>query len=43
MFSSSRSDDFSSTDSIGLAVFYGAYKEKLNILNYIKGKSGIYM
>jgi hypothetical protein len=33
----------SSTDSSGLAVFSNADKDKLDILNYIKGKSGIYM
>nr|ATI20588.1 GIY-YIG endonuclease [Ophiognomonia clavigignenti-juglandacearum] len=43
MFSTSKGDDSSSTDSTGLAVFYDADKDKLNILKYIKGKSGIYM
>lgn len=43
MFSSSISDDSSSTNSTGLTVFDDADKDKLNILNYIKGKSGIYM
>ena len=33
----------SSTDSSALVVFSDADKEKLDILNYIKGKSGIYM
>lgn len=33
----------SSTDSLGLAVFSDADKDKLDILNYIKGKVGIYM
>lgn len=43
MFSSSISDDSSSTNSTGFTVFNDADKDKLNILNYIKGKSGIYM
>lgn len=43
MFSTSKGDDSSSTDSTGLPVFYDADKDKLNILKYIKGKSGIYM
>lgn len=43
MFSTSKGDGCSSTDSKGLAVFYDADKDKLNILKYIKGKSGIYM
>lgn len=43
MFSSSRSDDSSSTNSTGFTVFDDADKDKLNILKYIKGKSGIYM
>jgi len=38
-FSTSKSDDSSS----GLVVFSDADKDKLNILKYIKGKSGIYM
>lgn len=42
-FSTSKSDDSSSTDSSGFAVFFDADKDKLNILNYVKGKSGIYM
>lgn len=33
----------SSTDSLGLAVFSDADKDKLDILNYVKGKAGIYM
>lgn len=32
-----------STDSLGLVVFPDADKNKLDLLNYIKGKSGIYM
>jgi hypothetical protein len=43
MFSSSISDDSFSTNSTGLTVFDDADKDKINILNYIKGKSGIYM
>lgn len=39
MFSTSKSDGTSS----GLAVFSDADKDKLDILKYIKGKSGIYM
>lgn len=39
MFSTSKSDDSFS----GLAIFSDADKDKLNILKYIKGKSGIYM
>lgn len=31
------------TDSYGLAVFSDADKDKLNILNYVKGKAGIYV
>lgn len=31
------------TDSYGLVVFPDADKDKLNILNYVKGKAGIYM
>lgn len=42
-FSTSKSDGSSSTDSSALAVFSDADKEKLNILKYVKGKSGIYM
>lgn len=42
-FSTSKSDGSSSTDSYDLAVFFDADKDKLNILNYVKGKSGIYM
>lgn len=38
-FSTSKSDSSSS----GLVVFSDADKDKLNILKYIKGKSGIYM
>ena len=38
-FSTSKNDDSSSD----LIVFSDADKDKLNILNYIKGKSGIYM
>jgi hypothetical protein len=37
-FSTLRSDG-----SSGFAVFSDADKDKLNILKYIKGKSGIYM
>jgi len=33
----------SSRDSLGLAVFSDADKDKLDILNYVKGKAGIYM
>ena len=39
MFSTSKSDGSSS----GLAIFSDADKDKLDILKYIKGKSGIYM
>lgn len=39
MFSTSKSDATSS----GLAVFSDADKDKLDILKYIKGKSGVYM
>lgn len=39
MFSTSKSNGSSS----GLAVFSDADKDKLNILKYVKGKSGIYM
>jgi len=42
-FSTSRTDGSSSTDSSGFAVFLDADKDKLNILKYVKGKSGIYM
>lgn len=42
-FSTSTSDGSSSTDSSGFAVFSDADEDKLNILKYIKGKSGIYM
>ena len=41
-FSTRTSDDSSSTDSYGFAVFSDADKDKLNILKNIKGKSGIY-
>lgn len=43
MFSSSIGDYSSSTNSTCFIVFDDADKDKLNILNYIKGKSGIYM
>jgi hypothetical protein len=33
----------SSTDSSDLVVFSDADKDKLDILNYVKGKAGIYM
>lgn len=39
MFSTSKSDGTFS----GLAIFFDADKDKLDILKYIKGKSGIYM
>ncbi len=39
MFSTSKSDGSSS----GLAVFSDADIDKLNVLKYVKGKSGIYM
>jgi len=39
----SKSGGSSSTDSSGLVVFSDADKDKLNILKYVKGKSGIYM
>jgi hypothetical protein len=42
-FSTSNSDGSSSTDSSDLAFFLDADKDKLDILNYVKGKSGIYM
>jgi hypothetical protein len=35
--------DISSTSSSDLVVFLDADKDKLDILNHIKGKSGIYM
>lgn len=35
--------DISFTSSSDLVVFFDADKDKLDILNYIKGKSGIYM
>jgi GIY-YIG catalytic domain len=38
-----KSDRFYSTDSSGLAVFSDADKDKLNILKYVNGKSGIYL
>jgi len=38
-----KSDRSYSTDSSGLAVFSDADKDKLNILKYVKGKSGIYL
>jgi len=41
--STSKCDGSSSTDSTGLAVFSDADIDKLNILKYVKGKSGIYM
>jgi len=42
-FSTSRSDGSSLTDSSGLVIFSDADKDKLNILKYSKGKSGIYL
>jgi hypothetical protein len=33
----------SSINYLGIAVFSDADKDKLNILNYVKGKAGIYM
>ena len=42
-FSTKKSDDLSSTDSSNLTVFSDADKDKLDILKYVKGKSGIYM
>lgn len=42
-FSTSKSDDSFSTDYYDLAVFSDADKDKLNVLKYVKGKSGIYM
>jgi len=33
----------SSTDYSGKVVFFDADKDKLDILNYVKGKTGIYM
>ena len=42
-FSTSKSEDLSSTDSSNLTVFSDADKDKLDILKYVKGKSGIYM
>jgi len=41
-FSTSKSEG-SSKDSSGLTVFSDADKDKLSILSYVKGKSGIYM
>lgn len=43
LFSTSKNDESSSTDSTGFIIFDDADKDKLNILKYIKGKSGIYM
>jgi hypothetical protein len=43
LFSTSKVNDFSSTDQPGLVVYSNADKDKLDILNYIKGKAGIYM
>lgn len=42
-FSTSKNDDSFSTDYSDLAVFSDADKDKLNVLKYVKGKSGIYM
>lgn len=42
-FSTSIKNGSSSIDSSGLAVFEDADKDKLDILNYVKGKSGIYL
>ena len=42
-FSTSKSDDLSSTEYSNLTVFSDADKYKLDILKYVKGKSGIYM
>ncbi len=41
-YSTSRGEG-SSTDSPGLAVFSDADQDKVNILEYVKGKGGIYM
>lgn len=38
-----RSDNSSSTDNSSLTIFSDADKSKLEILEFIKGKSGIYM
>lgn len=42
MYSTSSNND-SSVDNPNLVVFSNADKDKLEILNYVKGKSGIYM
>ncbi|RYE14172.1 MAG: hypothetical protein EOP34_07195 [Rickettsiales bacterium] len=42
-FSTSKSVSSSSKEYSGLAVFSDADKDKLSILSYVKGKSGIYM
>jgi hypothetical protein len=42
MFSTSLRKKSDGTFS-GLAIFFDADKDKLDILKYIKGKSGIYM
>jgi hypothetical protein len=43
-FSTSKNNGSStSTDSLSLVVFSNADKDKLDILDYVKGKSGIYM
>jgi len=42
LFSTNKTDD-SSKSSSDFMVFSNADKDKLAILNYIKGKTGIYM
>ena len=42
-FSTSKSEDLFSTDSSNVTVFSDADKDKLDVLKYVKGKSGIYM
>lgn len=42
-YSTSKNIDSSSEGSSDLVVFSVADKDKLHILNYVKGKSGIYM
>lgn len=43
MFSTSKNDRTSYTDSSPLVVFSDSDQEKLDILKYVKGKAGIYM
>lgn len=43
MYSTSKKDDSLPTDSSDSVYFLDADKDKLDILNYTKGKSGIYL